>query len=83
MELSKSTWLVMSMSLGAGERMSKHVVRAGDVAGSMERFAMLHEKARVRTGQCFGCISIQEAGLDGFWFQRVLAGEGIESYLFD
>jgi transposase len=62
MELSKSTWLITSLSPGAGERMSKHVVRAGDVAGLMERFALLREKARVRTGQEFGFIVIQEPG---------------------
>jgi transposase len=66
MELSKSTWLVTSLSPGAGERMSKHVVRAGDVPGLMERLAQLRAKAQTRTGQEFGFIVIQEAGLDGF-----------------
>jgi transposase len=83
MELSKSTWLITSLSPGAGERMSKHVVRAGDVTGLMERFALLREKARVRTGHEFGFIVIQEAGLDGFWIHRVLEREGIESYVVD
>lgn len=83
MELSKSTWLITSLSPGAGERMSKHIVRACDVAGLMERFALLREKARVRTGQEFGFIVIQEAGLDGFWIHRVLEREGIESYVVD
>jgi transposase len=83
MELSKSTWLVTSLSPGAGERMSKHVVRAGDVAGLMERFAQLRSKAQARTGQEFGFIVIQEAGLDGFWIHRVLEREGIESYVVD
>jgi transposase len=75
LELSKSTWLVTSLS--------KHVVRASDVAGLMERFALLREKARVRTGQEFGFIVIQEAGLDRFWIHRVLEGEAIESYVVD
>jgi transposase len=83
MELSTSTWLITSLSPGAGERMSKHVVRAGDVAGLMERFALLREKARVRTGREFGFIVIQEAGLDGFWIHRVLEREDIESYVVD
>jgi len=83
MELSKSTWLITSLSPGAGERMSKHVVRAGDVAGLMDRFSLLREKARARTGQDFGFIAIQEAGLDGFWIHRVLESEGIESYVVD
>ena len=66
MELSKSTWLITSLSPGAGERMSKHVVRAGDIAGLMDRFGQLRAKAAKRTGQDFGVIVIQEAGLDGF-----------------
>jgi transposase len=83
MELSKSTWLVTSLSPGTGERMSKHAVRAGDVAGLFERFAQLKSKAKKRTGQDFGIIVIQEAGLDGFWIHRVLEQEGIESHVVD
>ena len=33
MELSRRTWLITSLSPGAGEKMSKHAVVAGDVAG--------------------------------------------------
>ena len=32
LELSRSTWLVTSLSPGGGEKMSKHTVRSGDVA---------------------------------------------------
>lgn len=83
MELSKSTWLVTSLSPGAGQRMSKHVVRAGDVGGLLERFAQLRTRASARTGQDFDIIVIQEAGLDGFWIHRVLEQEGIESHVVD
>lgn len=83
MELSKSTWLVTSLSPGGGERMSKHSVCAGDVAGLMARFAELRAKAAARTGRDFGIIVIQEAGLDGFWIHRVLEREGIESHVVD
>jgi transposase len=82
-ELSKSTWLITSLSPGAGERMSKHVVRAGDIAGLMDRFTQLRVKAAKRTGQDYGLIVIQEAGLDGFWIHRVLEREGIESHVVD
>jgi transposase len=82
-ELSKSTWLITSLSPGAGERMSKHVVRAGDIAGLMDRFAQLRAKAAKRTGQDYGVIVIQEAGLDGFWIHRVLERESIESHVVD
>src|SRR5918993_322598 len=83
MELSRSVWLLTSLSPGAGETMSKHSVRGGDVAGLLTRFAQLQEKARARTGQSFPIITIQEAGLDGFWIHRVLESEGIESHVVD
>ena len=83
MELSRSVWLITSLSPGAGEKMSKHSVRGGDVAGLLTRFAQLQEKAQARTGQIFPIISIQEVGLDGFWIHRVLQDEGIESHVVD
>jgi hypothetical protein len=48
LELSRSTWLVTSLSPGGGEKMSKHSVRAGDVAGLLERFSSFTEKAYAR-----------------------------------
>src|SRR6202162_2580739 len=83
LELSRSTWLITSLSPGGGEKMSKHSVQAGDIAGLLKRFAQLKEKARARTGRDFPIIVIQEAGLDGFWIHRVLQSEGIESHVVD
>jgi transposase len=83
LELSRSTWLITSLSPGGGEKMSKHSVQAGDIAGLLRRFAQLKEKARARTGRDFPIIVIQEAGLDGFWIHRVLQSEGIESHVVD
>src|ERR1700723_3206547 len=83
LELSRSTWLITSLSPGAGEKMSKHSIRAGDVAGLLVRLAQLKEKARGRTGRDLPIIAIQEAGLDGFWIHRVLQSEGIESHVVD
>ena len=83
MELSRTTWLITSLSPGAGEKMSKHSLRSGDIAGLLSRFAQLKEKARMRTGKAFPVLVIQEAGLDGFWIHRVLQDEGIESYVVD
>jgi transposase len=82
LELSRSTWLMTSLSPGGGEKMSKQVVR-GDVAGLLEHFARLREKARARTGKVFPFVVIQEAGLDGFWIDRALQNEGIESHVVD
>src|SRR6202035_3467124 len=83
LELSRSTWLITSLSPDGGEKMSKHAVRGGDVAGLLERFAQLQKKARARTGKVFHFVVIQEAGLDGFWIDRVLRKEGIESHVAD
>jgi transposase len=52
--------------------MSRHIVLGGDVPGLLDHFAELQRKAVVRTGQSFQVISIQEAGLDGFWIHRAV-----------
>lgn len=83
LELSRKTWLITSLSPGKGEKMSKHSVTAGDIAGLKARFAELRRKAAARTGKTFPIIVIQEAGLDGFWVHRVLQQEGIESHVVD
>ncbi|HVA14264.1 MAG TPA: hypothetical protein VNF99_13510, partial [Stellaceae bacterium] len=61
LELSRSTWLITSLSPGSGEKMSKHSVRGGNVAGLLERLFQLQEKALARTEQNFSFIVIQEA----------------------
>ena len=83
LELSRSSWLITSLSPDGGEKMSKHVVRGGDIAGLLQRFGQLREKTRARTGKVFPFVVIQEAGLDGFWIDRALQSEGIESYVVD
>ena len=83
LELSRSTWLITSLSPGGGEKMSKHAVRSGDVAGLWARFSQLKDKVQVRTGQVVPIIVIQEAGLDGFWIHRLLQDEGVESHVVD
>lgn len=83
LELSRSTWLITSISPGGGEKMSKHSGRSGDISGLLDRFRSLQEKARSRTAQQFPIIVVQEAGLDGFWIHRSLVAAGIESHVVD
>lgn len=83
LELSQSKWLVTSLSPGGGDKMSRHELAAGDVAGLLGLFERLREKARDRTGRDYGIVSIQEAGLDGYWLHRVLAAKGVESHVVD
>jgi transposase len=83
LELSRSTWLVTSLSPGKGEKMSKHSVAAGSVAELLTLFAELRRKAETRRGESFPILTIQEAGLDGFWLHRVLQQQGVESHVVD
>ena len=83
LELSRSTWLITSLSPGNGEKISKHAVSGGDITGVLTRLSQLREKAKRRTGRLVPIIVIQEAGLDGFWIHRVLQSEGIESHVVD
>jgi transposase len=83
LELSRSTWLITSLSPGAGEKMSKHSVPTADIAGLFDRIPHLKAKARARTGKDFPIITIQEAGLDSFWILRRLQSEGFECYVVD
>jgi transposase len=48
LELSRSTWLITSLVPGGGDKMSKHSVRGGDIAGLMAHFAKLRDKAHAR-----------------------------------
>src|ERR1700730_7892822 len=83
LELSRSTWLITSLSPGGGEKMSKHGLSAGNIAALLARLSELKQNAFARTGQSFQVIVIQEAGLDGFWIHRVLQSEGVESHVVD
>ena len=83
LEMSRSIWFITSVSPGSGEKMSKHSVRAGDVAGLLARFSELKQKAFARTRKSFPIVVIQEAGLDGFWLHRALEQEGVESHVVD
>jgi transposase len=63
--------------------MSQCTLVAGDVAGLLKRPHDLQRQARDRVGREFPVITIQEAGLDGFWMARVLMSERIESHVVD
>ena len=83
LELSRSKWLITSLVPGGGQRMSKHWVEAGDLAGLLARFWAIRDKVLARMGNSYPIVVIQEAGLDGFWIHRSLVKEGIESHVVD
>ena len=83
LELSKSTWLVTSLSPGS-EKMSRHTVTGGDMPALLACLTGLREKSQAREGTLYPLLAIQEAGLDGFWIHRALDQEGwIESHIVD
>lgn len=83
LELSRSSWVVTALLPGGGEKMSRHAVPGGDLAGLLARLVQLRDKAQARTGRIFPSIVIQEAGLDGFWIHRAPENAGIESHVVD
>ncbi len=58
LELSRSTWLISSLSPGAGEKISKHSVPAGDIGALLARFSEFKQKTFARTGKSFPIIVI-------------------------
>ena len=50
LELSKSTWLITALAPGS-EKMSRHSVAGGDLAGMFACFSELRRKTQVRQSQ--------------------------------
>lgn len=82
LELSRSKWLITSMSAWR-DKMSKHSVDAGDGAALLDRLARLRMEAEQRLGTPARVVVIQEAGLDGFSIHRLLEAGGIESHVVE
>ncbi len=82
LELSRSRWLVTSMSPGS-EKMSKHAVTGGDAGALLDLLARLRARTQQRTGASAKLVVIQEAGFDGFWIHRLLTANGIESHVVE
>jgi transposase len=82
LELSKAKWLITVDAPGNDKR-STHVVAGGDSAALLALLVHLQIAAERRIGEPVQVVSIQEAGLDGFWIHRVFEQNGIESHVFD
>jgi transposase len=82
LELSRSRWLVTSMSPGS-VKMSKHAVSGGDAGALLNLLARLRARTEQRTGALAKLVVIQEAGFDGFWIHRLLTANDIESHVVE
>jgi len=81
-ELSQKSW-VITLRLPGSEKMSRHTVKPGDIAGAADLFSRQRAKAERQTGQAPRVVTIYEAGLDGFWLHRWLCEQGVESHVVD
>ena len=81
-ELSQSNWVVTIQPPGAA-KMSRHGIKARDT----DRVLALLERHRARLAERVSgpvrVVSIQEAGLDGFWLHRWLEAHDVASYVVD
>ena len=82
LELSRSRWLVTLLAPGS-ETMSKHSVPGGDGEALLALLTRQRAKAERHSGQPVRIVTIQEAGLDGFWIHRLLEANGIESHVVE
>ena len=61
LELSRSRWLITSLAPAGGEKMSKHVVRGGDVAGTDANAHLLPSNAIIDVPQL---LSLRELAVN-------------------
>ena len=81
-ELSQSSW-VLTHRLPGSDKMSRHSLKGGNLAGVTELLARQRTKAERLAGQAVPVVTIYEAGLDGFWLHRWLCAQDIESHVVD
>jgi transposase len=82
LELSKSTWL-LAVNAPHIDKISKYRVDAGDSTALLSLLSRLRAEAKRRSWRSVKTISIHEAGRDGFWVDRLLQANGVESHIVD
>lgn len=80
-ELSKSKWLI-GMVVSGESKMSRHEVVGGDTAAVWQLISKKRAYAE-KQGRRVYVVSCYEAGYDGFWFDRWLAGQGVVNRVLD
>ena len=81
LELSRSIWLITSLSPASGEKMSRSLpCEPGTSRRCWRAFRSSSGRRRSGPGKSFPIVVIQEAGLDGFWLRRVLQSEGVGAF---
>src|SRR5689334_10315936 len=81
-ELSGKTWLVAVHSPVA-DKISLHSLAADEVVGLLALFTRARERAEAQCGTSVEVVCCYEAGYDGFWLQRLLAGHSVQTHVVD
>jgi transposase len=75
--------LVVANTMPGNQKISRYRMEAGDSAALLRLLRRLQGQAEQHCHGPVKIITIQEAGLDGFWLHRLLEAEGIESWVVD
>jgi hypothetical protein len=75
LELSRSVWLI-AVNMPGSDKISKFKIAAADTAALRTLLARLKAQSERRCGSPVKTICIHEAGLDGFWVDRLLQANG-------
>src|SRR4051812_39493273 len=81
-ELSVSSWLIAARLPGA-EKSRLHRVEGGNTAALLTLMGELRSRASAKLGRTADLACCFEAGRDGFWLQRLLSANGIDTYVLE
>lgn len=79
-ELSNKKWK-LGFSIGLGQKVRIRTIDSGDLSAIKSEIELARN--RFHLPEKVQVVSCYEAGRDGFWLHRFLAGEGIRNYIVD
>jgi transposase len=82
LELSRSDWLV-AVNVPGGDKVSRYKIAAADIGALRTLLARLRAQSERRCDGPVKTVCIHEAGLDGFWVDRLLRANGVDSHVVD
>jgi hypothetical protein len=81
-ELSASTWLVAARVPGS-EKPHLHRIEGGDTVALLTLISSLRARVARRHGAIINVVCCFEAGRDGFWLQRFLTAQGVDTHVLE
>jgi transposase len=82
LELSRSVWLI-AVNMPGSDKISKYKIAAADTVALRALLARLKAQSERHCGAPVKTVCIHEAGLDGFWVDRLLQANGVDSHVVD